>query len=323
MKAKAKAKRSGLRKFRRWAVLVAFFAVLLPWGTVFVTRVGALGERLKGLVIGVIRKELGWEAQMGGVSVQLFPFELVLSQVKIDDPNYGPLAQVQAIKVKPALPPLLRGRLEIDTITIESPRLWLIVGEEGIRNWPRIEGGGGGGGPTLPFRRLAIHHGGLEIDGSDWFKASVDGIEAEVKAELKSRVGIFIQAQGRVERAGQAHIVSKLFLSAHIAQDGVEVDAFALDLPWAKVELEEVAFSLPPPRIEEIAQHLKGAFQVAFDFGVLPSLALPLHLPRIEGKLELQGRIDEGQLEAHLSSKSPGLSNLGWVIGYSSNSTQE
>ncbi|MCS6858476.1 MAG: AsmA family protein, partial [Sandaracinaceae bacterium] len=223
MKAKAKAKRSGLRKFRRWAVLVAFFAVLLPWGTVFVTRVGALGERLKGLVIGVIRKELGWEAQMGGVSVQLFPFELALSQVKIDDPNYGPLAQVQAIKVKPALPPLLRGRLEIDTITIESPRLWLIVGEEGIRNWPRIEGGGGGGGPTLPFRRLAIHHGGLEIDGSDWFKASVDGIEAEVKAELKSRVGIFIQAQGRVERAGQAHIVSKLFLSAHIAQDGVEV----------------------------------------------------------------------------------------------------
>ena len=125
--------------WRRWALVLGFFALGIPASSAALIRSGASRERLHDLAAGAIRDELGLRATIGSVQLQLVPFSLVARNIVLDDPVYGRFAEAEELRISPSFRTLIRGGLDIDAITIREADLRLVIRNGQIRNLPRVE----------------------------------------------------------------------------------------------------------------------------------------------------------------------------------------
>ena len=123
-------------RFRRWAVILAIFVLGIPVVAAAAVRSSNAHERLRQLAVDALRDELGLRATLGRVHVELVPLALVATDIALDDPVYGRLADARALRVSPSVGSLLHGRLEIASIELDRASVHLVVRDDGVRNLP-------------------------------------------------------------------------------------------------------------------------------------------------------------------------------------------
>ncbi|MCC6649235.1 MAG: translocation/assembly module TamB domain-containing protein [Polyangiaceae bacterium] len=224
----------------RWiarGLLVALAALgALPLVLALALRSPAVQARLQREAQAALLRELGLSVTLRA-EVRLLPPEIVLRDVVVPATD-GPAPALTAprVRVRPKLFTLLSGRLDAGDVTIEAPRVRLLVDATGVKNVkyhlpparPRPPGA------SPPVTRLSLEGAdvdvslpGLRVEAVSLFaQASLrDGPTADVAVELE---------RGRVTRArGLAvdeDVICGLGLDATLAHDLVLVRRLELSV---------------------------------------------------------------------------------------------
>lgn len=276
----------GLLRFRRWLFLIGSFAIAIPIAAASLIQSSNAHGRVRALAISAIRDELGLEAHLGPVQIELVPLAIVARDIALDDRVYGRLADAASLRIQPSFAALIRGDLELAAIELDRATVHLVVREEGIMNLPHIEGGEPGGGPpTLPFRRLAIHDATLFVDGAPWASGELYGVDVEVRGEPNHVIAVDAQvARGAVRRDGQEQALRELTAHVAVGQDAIDVDALSVSLGPLSIGADDVHVPLPPPTTLAAFMPVRGHVEVAADLATLSALPLPFPHPHLEGR---------------------------------------
>ena len=133
------------RSTRRWLLILGIPLLLIVGGTVALKLI-LTGDRLRGMILPRVEAALGRPVSVGDVSLSLFPsLAIRLDSLKIMNPPTGhfsgtTLLLLESGVVDVRLMPLLKGSVEVTTVILERPRLWLEVDSAGSANYSLAEG---------------------------------------------------------------------------------------------------------------------------------------------------------------------------------------
>jgi translocation and assembly module TamB len=109
--------------------LLALVLVLVVGALVFLTS--PAGESLvRNKALGVANEQLAGKLEAGGVN--LGPRSLVLTDVKLYDPEGELVAEVERLEAHLALSPLAKQQVEVRSVSVERPHLYLVQDERGL-----------------------------------------------------------------------------------------------------------------------------------------------------------------------------------------------
>lgn len=277
-------------------MILAIFAIGIPVSTALAIRTAQAHTRLRELAIDAIRDELGLRASLGRVQLSIVPFAIVANDVALDDPVYGRLADADRIEIQPSLGALLRGRIDIEDIELAGAHVHLVVRDGELRNVPRIEAGAEGGGEIqLPFGRLVIRDATLSVDAEPIATGELRVEEITVRGAGAGVIAVGAHGGGGfVERAGVRHELSRLDGDVEIASDALRVRDVALAVGPLRAQVRDGLVPLPPPdpRVEGAAGYV-GEIELDYDLAHLASLALPVTLPAMRGRVAIRARLLE------------------------------
>ncbi|GAB4203359.1 MAG: hypothetical protein OHK0013_17400 [Sandaracinaceae bacterium] len=276
-------------------MILAIFAVGIPVVAATAVRSSNAHERLRQLAVDAIRDELGLRATLGRVYLEIVPLSIVARDIALDDPVYGRLADAHTLRISPSVGSLLHGRIEIADIELDRASVHLVVRDDGVRNLPRIDAGDGGGPPTLPFRRLRVRRSTLTVDGEPQLSGELRDVDVEVRGEDGHVIAVEASAgSGELTRDGRRHPVSRLAAEVRVGPDRVEVARADVAVGALDVMLEDSIVPLPPPTSLEALGGVRGHVRVSYDLATLAALALPVTLPRMQGRATVDAVISEG-----------------------------
>lgn len=282
-----------VRKWRRWAAVLAVFAIGIPLISATVIRSSGASGRIRALAIRAIHDELGLRATLGPVQIQLVPFGIVARDIALDDPVYGRLADAESLTIRPSMLQLLRGRVDISSIELDRASVTLQVSEGQIRNLPQIDTGGGGEGEiTLPFHRFQIRDSVLVVHGAPDFEAELRGVSAEVTGEADHVIAVSAGAtSGFVEHGATRDELTRLSAVLEVARDRVHVTDAALAIGPLALEAHQTRIPLPFPSDPRTVAGLEGDVSLDYDAAHIATLGLPITLPRLQGIVHVHASV--------------------------------
>lgn len=252
---------------------------------------GAHG-RLREVAVRALQEELGLRANIGHVRLELIPFALVATDVTLDDPIYGRLAEAGTLRIRPSLRALFRGTLDLHGIDLEDASVRLIVRDGALRNVPRIEAPEGGGPPTLPFRELTILRSSVVLDMEPYLTAEVRGVEATVRGEEGNVIAIDARADGgEITHGTGVEPLTRLAASVRISGRHLAVPTAELALGPLVFSARDAVVALPLPSDPRDLSGLGGHIEIDYDLAHLASLALPFSLPRLTGLVSVRADV--------------------------------
>lgn len=178
---------------------------------------------------------LNRDVELEGARVRIFPTlgaELqgleVANLPEFDGPS---LAAVDRVRLEVAILPLFRGRVRVDEVRVEAPRIHLAVDESGVSNFGdlvpegrEVEADEEGSPLELAIREIVVREGDFSYESApDTLRMSLTGLEADASVERSATTGW----QGTVEARSDA------FSLGHPALGG---DPLLLDGPGLRGE---------------------------------------------------------------------------------------
>lgn len=276
------------RGWRRWALVLAVFAVGIPASAAALVRSRASRERLQALAHHAIREELGLDATIGRIQLQLVPFSLVARDITLDDPVYGRTAEADELRIAPSFRALLRGGLDIHTITIRGANLRLVVRNGQVRNLPRAGDSDPAARPELPFDALHVYESTLTIDADPHASGQLRDVELHLRS---TDDGIAVDADSRagwVRHARGRETIERVTAEVEVAEDHVRVPRLRLRTPDLRVAIDEGRLPFP---FEESGY--RGRVRVSYDLGHLARAPFPAEvtLPPIRGRIDVDAQL--------------------------------
>jgi uncharacterized protein involved in outer membrane biogenesis len=137
------------RSTKRWLILLGIPLLLIVGGIVALKLI-LTGDRLRAMILPRVEASLGRPVAVGDVSFSLFPsLGITLDSLQIMNPPKGrfsgtPLLLLERGVVDVRLMPLLKGSVEVTTLSLKGPRLWLETDSAGNANYTMAEPAGGG-----------------------------------------------------------------------------------------------------------------------------------------------------------------------------------
>lgn len=171
---------------------------------------------------------LNRDVRVDGARVRIFPtLGAELEGVEVGNlPDFQgpPLAQVDRVRLVVAILPLFRGRVRVDEVRVEAPRVHLAVDERGTSNFGdlvpearEVEAGEEGSPLELAIREIAVRSGDFSYQSArDTLRFSVAGLEADASLERSESIGW----RGSVEAASQAMTLVHPALDDELRLDG-------------------------------------------------------------------------------------------------------
>lgn len=164
------------RKKRDWGRTIAralcfLFALVgaLPVGVGFVVR-SAWAQRWATAQTAALLAKQGITAKFD-VGIRLWPLSLDVTNVRVESKDGGaPLVVTKRASVRPRFFPLLSGKLAIDQIDLDAPRVRLVIDGKHIVNLGIDIPEGKGGAIHAPFDVFAITDGAADV--------TIDGVHA-------------------------------------------------------------------------------------------------------------------------------------------------
>jgi translocation and assembly module TamB len=277
-------------RWRKWASVLAFFAIGIPVSTAAVTRSAGVQARLHTLAAGAIHDALGLDAQIGRVSLQLVPLTLVGRDLVLDDPVYGRFAEARELRIEPSLRGLLRGRVDLHRIEIAGARLHLVVRNGQVRNLPRAEGPPPqAGGPLLPFAELRVLDSTVIVDADPYATAQLEGIEARVSEREGAIRAELVRASGWARHRNGRDTIDALSASVSVTPDReVRVQRLSLLSDVLTIRVRDARVPLP---VAEAG--CAGEVRVSYDLEHLARVPFPpeVRLPRLRGRVTVAARV--------------------------------
>lgn len=240
-----------LRKFGKWAALLVMLFAAAQFGATFALRT----RRMHGYLIAQLERAFGRPVQVGEFSLGLLPIpRLSMEGITVgEDPSFGHEYFLRAESMQASLRwiGLLRGHLELGTMTLTRPSLILVRNQVGLWNleeWlPRSSNRQSGYGPQQPPAGPRNYLQKIEFDeGRINFKTGDD-----------KRPFAFTEVTGTVEQMGpgrwQLKLQAKpwrsgvvlqsagiLYVQGDVAGTSARLQPAQVQVHWARASLADL-----------------------------------------------------------------------------------
>lgn len=269
-------------------LVVGFFALGIPAAAAAMVRSSTSRERLHQLASNAIRDELGLDATIGSVQLQLVPFSLVARDITLDDPVYGRTAEADELRISPSFRTLARGGLDIEGIELRGANLRLVVRNGEVRNLPRAEGGVPGGRIELPFNTFDVYDSTLTVDAEPHASGQLRRVELHLRGTDQ---GIAVEAQshqGWVRHRGGRETIQLIDVRMEVTEEEIQLPHLRLRTPELSVAVNDGA---APLTFED--HGYRGDVALSFDLSHLANAPLPadVTLPPFRGRIEVNAHL--------------------------------
>lgn len=268
-------------------LVVGFFALGIPASAASVIRSSTSRERLQQLASNAIRTELGLDATIGSIQLQLVPFSLVARDITLDDPIYGRTAEADELRITPSFRTLLRGGLDIQAIELRGANLRLVIRNGEVRNLPRANAGRSGGRIELPFDTFDVYDSTLTVDAEPHVSGQLRGVELHLRGTDQGITFSAVSRDGWIRHRGGREIIELIDISMEVTEDEVLLPHLRLRTPELDLAVSEGAAPLT------FGDHgYRGEVELSYSLTHLAHAPLPedVTLPQLEGRVEVSVR---------------------------------
>lgn len=276
----------------RWVVRGVGLALVVAVGVgVWLTQTDWGRERMGRLAVTVIKRELGLDATLGQVRVDLsyWPMgvKVVARDIVLDDPVYGRFVEAEGLTIEPSLEAFLAGELDLENIRVDRPTVHLVVRDGEVRNLPRTRTTASGE-TRLPFSVLRVMEGVVIVDAQPVVDARLQGLDLTLRVTDGRQVAVRADVGGgTVQHALGTEVLQRLLIDGEVdPDDELELRRFVLRTGHLRVGVEN--FHLPLPYDSTWA----GEVDTRVDLGHLRQLPIGLDLPDLGGLLEVRGELN-------------------------------
>ena len=197
------------------------------------------------------------------VALRVWPLALELTHVRVDATDGGsPAVECERVRVRPRIFALLAGKVAIDAIELDEPRVRAEVRDGKVTNLKLPEATGSGGPFHAPFTSFAVTDGSAELT-IDGVRLRTRAVDVDVTAEDDPLAGSTFEVSTRIGSA-EVHRVRP----SPKPGSPPSTDDDSLCLVDGRVRIE-------PGRI--LVRHLEGVGSVDLDAapGTTPACDLP------------------------------------------------
>lgn len=296
------------------AIVAGLAATQTPWGR---AKLAALAEQ-------AIHDELGLDASFEEVAVRLEALppgiSIEASGIAMAHPERGTFVEARLLRVRPSLLALLRGRVDLQTIELDTPKVRLVVRDGALVNGPTLPTSDSTGAVELPFERLVVRDAEVVVDveaelggsvvslvrgqlGGVDVEADASGSELDVSLARHLPFGDPRVVRDRLELPGGVLRVDALELEAELElEDGLAaIERFELatrfdatdddpETPVFAVSLQNA--SVPFDLANEARPRWNGGVDVTLDLPFLARLPLGFELPTLDGRVVIDGQLE-------------------------------
>jgi len=231
-------------------------------------------------------------------SVRVWPLALQLEDVRLDASDGGsPALECRRVMVRPKLFALLAGRIAIDEVDLDEPRVRAVVRDGKLVNVAIPQGGQSGGPLHAPFATFSMTEASIVLD-IDGIQGRARSLDLDVAAEDDPARGSSFEV---AMRAGEASM-QRPRVQANGAQ-AIDDDALCSVIARMRVEPDSILVR----RLDAV-----GMADLNADPGTMPSCALPTDdKRRVEvslGHLRVgipTGRGERPTVDGHVRLRAP------------------
>lgn len=277
-----------LRKWLKRLVILLCLAPLLPIAAGAIARTPAMRAYAGQEATRALREQLGLTADIAEVDIDPERFEVLVRRVSLDHPTHGRFADAEALRIRPSLWALMRGSLDLHTITIEQATLFLKLREGRIVNLPPMpESESSGEDLDLPFRFFRIKDSRLVVDASPVANLELRNIDIHLDASVADELRAHVSAAGGfVNHAMGSDKLEALELVGGFGHQALQIDRFRFETPAVTVGLRRAQLSLP------LGEWYRGAFSLELDVPQLERWPHGWELPPLLGHLSVQAELE-------------------------------
>ncbi|MEM9193150.1 MAG: translocation/assembly module TamB domain-containing protein [Myxococcota bacterium] len=270
---------------------MVLFLVGLPAAAAVLTANTEWGRnRIKSAAVQAIHDELGLEASLGEVELDLIPFPRVDARtISLSHPEHGQLAEADGLTIRPSLAAFLTGQVDLQTVEIRRPEIRLLIRDGKIQNFPELAPGDGD--VDLPFRTLLIENASLTVDAEPYAKGSLTGVTGQLEADGPS---LRIEAEvagGEVEHSLGTEVIEKLSVAVGIEPEYIGVERVTVATQDFGVDVWDA--TLPMPLDETLIENpdMEGYVRVRANLAHLRDLPHAWELPELSGEAEVEAQL--------------------------------
>ena len=283
-------------RWRKWLTILGIVAIALPVAASFLVRTEAARQWLGARAVEAIHDELGLRATLGSVDVSPWTLTVTATDIVLDDPVYGRFASADALRIRPSLGAILRGKLDLESIEVDRPTVRLVMREGEIRNLPRTHSSSDD--DELPFEDLAVSDATIKLDADPLGAARLEGVDLDVETSRGRIVELrVVSARGIVHHTMGDEQVDRLEVRARITPSYVMIHEGVVSTPHVRVSARQARISLPLATYE-------GHAEVWADLAHLDALPHGWTLPHLVGEVsvtaDVRGEHDHPTGTAHV-----------------------
>ncbi len=281
------------RRFSSFLKLVALLLILVVGIAMAVSQTEWGEAKVSELAREAIASELGLEAEFGDLEIgyAFIPPSVLIdaTEIELRHPEHGRLASAQALRLGPAITPLLWGELDLRRIELESPEIELIIRDGQILNLPTIESSGSSETPSLPFSSLVVTDANVLVDANPEVEAELRGLDLSVDVANGTVLSIELDCRDGIARhVGGEDTLQRLLFEGEVdlAEEVVDADRIAIRGPNVRVLATDALFSF------DIAQGYQGDLDLRVDLDQLERLPVSVELPEFTGQVLFEGHVE-------------------------------
>ena len=144
------------RKGKIWLIILAIPVVLIL-AAVIGAKLYFTSDRLKAIVVPKLEQATGRQVSLGSIGLSIFPAlsvqidSLSVANAKGKDFSTAPFVSLERLTLSVRLAALLKGNLEVSTVILEKPRIFVEINRAGTANYSGL------GGPPAAEKEKGTH----------------------------------------------------------------------------------------------------------------------------------------------------------------------
>ncbi len=265
------------------ALFALFVLVAIPMALAAALRTPAVREYVRQQAERAIRSELGLSAVISDVDLEPASMAIVARGITLDHPEHGRLVEAKLLRIRPSWWALLRGQIDLHSITIDKATVWLVVRDGKLINGPKTKPSQAGGQSVdLPFDKLWVKHSRLVVDALPDASGELSSINIYLDSTQRDVLGLTLSApKGFVQHRAGRDVVKAIEVRAKLTDENVQVELLRLATPQVAVTLRHASCELP------VGNTYNGELDLHAQLPQLQRWPLPFKLPHVEGDLRV------------------------------------
>ena len=297
--------KGAVRWLKRLLAVAAGCVVLLVLGLTAFLTTDFGHETTREILSRQLEGRYGLELSIESFDLDLLPPGLEVHGVVLTGGDEEPLVEVRQLSVELDGPALVVGRIEVEDISIDEPRVRLIIDDGGIANLPKLppsseepaeeEEEEGGLGFSIEGAQLTSGWIQVELlDAPDGpLSITLTNIQLLVNAQDRSGQGGWLRVGGGSIEQGEENLeVRELAAAVRLVREQVRIEDFRFQLDDFRLDVHHATIGLSPPYDLTVGADLDLPLELVN--------RLPLPVPTLAGRLRLGAVVErrEGNLRA-------------------------